>query len=132
MRGEVQGLDSAPGAEVEGASDGFAQRELGQRGGGGADAEHVVGRDAEVGAVEAGGEVGDDPEVRVAMPSLEAYGRTSSSARTSPPEVRTKPASLELGRPGPGRARSASSVETAVWSRNSRVKVASGEPAPSP
>ena len=60
-----------------------------------------------------------------------AYGRTSSSARTSPPEVRRKPA-CSSSPTSPGRARSASSVETAVWSRNSRVSVASGEPSRRP
>ena len=41
--GQVQGLDAAAGAEVEGLADRLAQRELGQRRRGGADAEHVVG-----------------------------------------------------------------------------------------
>ena len=62
---QVQRLDSAPGAEVEGPGDRLAQRELGQRGRGGADAEHVVVGDADVRAVEAGREVGDDPQVAV-------------------------------------------------------------------
>ena len=61
--GEVQRLDAAAGAEVEGPADGLADRELGQAGRRAGDAEHVVAADPVRGAVEAGSEVGDDPQV---------------------------------------------------------------------
>ncbi len=58
---EVQGLDAAAGAEVERPVDRVAHGQLGQRGGGRADPEDVVGTDGDAGAVEAGGEVADHP-----------------------------------------------------------------------
>ena len=83
VRGEVQRLHAAAGAEVEALPDRLAQGELGQRGRGGADPEHVVGADPLRQAVQARRQVADHPQVRSPCSSV-AYGRTSSRAATSP------------------------------------------------
>ena len=101
--GEVQCLDAAAGAEVEGTADRLAHRQLRQGRRGRADAEHVVGGDPDRGPVEAGGQVADDPQV---ARRRSAYGRTSSRARTSPPDAPDEARVARAGRParaGPAR-----------------------------
>ncbi len=65
VAGEVEGLHAAAGAEVEGRADGLAHGQLGQARRRARDAEHVVGPDGDGRAVEAGRQVGDDPEVAI-------------------------------------------------------------------
>ncbi len=65
VRGQVQRLYAAPGAEVERASDRFAHGQLGERGRGRADAQHVVGGHPDGPSVQAGGQVAGHPEVEV-------------------------------------------------------------------
>jgi hypothetical protein len=65
--GQVERLDATAGAEVERAAHRLAQGQLRERGGGGADAEDVVVGDADLLAVEPGGQVGDDPPVVVVV-----------------------------------------------------------------
>ena len=120
---QVQRLDSAPGAEVERPGDRLAQGQARARGRGGADAEHVVVGDADVRAVEAGREVGDHPQVAV-LGGVRADVEQGAYLAAGG----TEEAGVLGSATSPGRARSASSVETAVWSRNSRISVASGEP----
>lgn len=63
MGGEVEGLDTAAGAEVQGPVDRVAHGELGQRRRGRADPEHVVRAHPRARPVEAGSQVGDHPPV---------------------------------------------------------------------
>ncbi len=63
----MQGLHPAAGAEVEGARDRLAQGQLRERGGCGADSEHVVGGDPDHLAVETRRQVADDPPVVVVV-----------------------------------------------------------------
>ena len=63
----MQRLHPAAGAEVERPVDGLPDRQLGQRGGGRADPEHVLDADPPAAAVEAGSQVRDHPPVVVAV-----------------------------------------------------------------
>lgn len=63
MRGQVQGLHAAPGAQIHRQLEGLAQRQLGQARRGLAEAEHVVLVHLHRGAVHARGQVGQYPQV---------------------------------------------------------------------
>ena len=63
--GEVQCLHAAPGAQVQRAADRLTHRQLRQARRCARDAQDVVRADRDRGAVEAGRQVGDDPEVTV-------------------------------------------------------------------
>jgi hypothetical protein len=81
--GQVQRLDAAARAEVEGPDGPVADGELGQRRGGRADAEHVVGRHPNQLSVETGCQVADHPPVVVVVgvgPAVEQGSHLAAGA----------------------------------------------------
>ena len=121
---QVQRLDAAAGAEVERAADRLAQGQLGQRGRGGADAEHVVGGDPDQLAVETRRQVADDPPVVVVVgvrAAVEERPHLAAGATSMPP------ATSGVDQPGE-RAVGVRRGRPSVWSRNSRTRVSSGDP----
>ena len=123
----MQRLDAAAGAEVEGPGARLADGQLGQGGGGRADAQDVVRLDPDGSAVESGRQVADDPEVEVPLEIaggvgadveertyLLADGGQEAVVRQRPEEVRKRPlgvrrrdGGLEEEQPGEGRERRA-------------------------
>jgi hypothetical protein len=128
--GQVQRLDAAAGAEVEGLGARLADGQLGQGGGGRADAQDVVRLDQDGSAVESGRQVADDPEVEVPLEiaggvgadveeraGLVAVGGQEAVLRQGSEEVRKRPlgvrrrdGSLEEEQAGEGRERRASAI----------------------
>ena len=127
VRGEVQGLDAAPGAEVERAVDRFAHGHLGQRRGGGADPEHVVAADRVGGAVEAGRQVAGDPEVAAAGHLVGAVG-ADVDARRDLADRALQDAGRAQPVDEPGERRLGRGRGYGACSSQSRVSVSTGVP----
>ena len=123
MRGvpaQVQRLHAAAGAEVERPADRRADRELGERGRGAADAEDVVARAAARDAVEACAEVGGDPPRSARRPRRTA-GRRPARGPCRRPAVQ-QAAGDQRASSGSAAAAAAASA-TGSCSRNSRTSV---------
>ena len=127
VRGEVQRLHAAAGAEVEAVVDGSAQGELGQGGRGGADPEHVVGADLLRQSVQPGCEVADHPEGAVVGgvgPHVQPGGHLADGAVQDP--LRDQPVD-QVGQRGLGRVRGHRRLEEEQpGQRRERAVVGSG------